>query len=393
MANTLLTPTMITREALRVLHEKLTCISTVNRQYDDRFAQSGAKIGTSLQIRKPPKYTVRTGPVIDVQDAEETQVTLPLATQKGVDLTFSSVELTMSIDDFSKRFITPAMAVLASNIEADFLSGTTPTIYNLVGVAGTPGTTLANPMNARRLLNQYLAPKDGSRKIQMGSGAVAAIVPGISGLFHDSVAIKQQYAEGMMGRTSGFDWYENERVHTHTNGATVAGVTTNGAGTEGATALVVNAAANAPTAGSVFTIQDVFAVHPETKVQYPFLQQFTVRAGATTTNIPLSPTIFASGPKKNVNALPQNAKNVTYVGAASTSYAQNLAYHPDFASIAFADLQMPNGVDFAAREVYDGISLRIVRAYNINNDQFPCRVDVLYGYQTLYPELAVRITD
>ncbi len=395
MANTLLTPTMITREALRVLHEKLTCISTINRQYDDRFAQSGAKIGTQLQIRKPPKYTVRTGPVINVQDAEETFVTLPVATQKGVDLTFSSVELTMQIDDFSKRFLNPAMAVLASDIENDFLSGTTPDIYNLVGTAGTPATDLANSTAARRVLNQYLAPKDGNRKIQAGSAAVAAVVNGLKGLFHESSQISEQYTEGMMGRTSGFDWYENERVWTHTTGADHTGVTVNANVAEGDTSLTVTGmAGGAPTRGTILSIANRRAVHPETKASYNFNQQFRVGAGATTTNIPISPAIFASGPKKNISSLPVSTDAITFVGTeGGVSYVQNIAYHPDYATIAFADLQMPQGVDFAAREVYDGVSMRVVRNYDINNDQFPCRIDVLYGYTLLYPELAVRITD
>lgn len=388
MANTILTPTAVTREILRVLHEKLSFIGTVNRSYDDSYAQKGAKIGDTLKIRLPNQYTVRTGKTLNAQDTAETSVSLAVATQKGVDMNFSTAELTMSLDDFSKRVINPAVAVLASNIEYSMLSYVTPKIYNLVGTAGTTPASLLTPLNARAMLNKNLAPKDGTRCLQYGSTAMASTVNALSGLFHESTAIKEQYREGMMGRTAGFDWYENERVYVQANSAgTTASTTTSNT----ATTVTISTTTTAYSAGTVVTFAGCYAVHPETKVAYDYLQQFTVTS-ATATVLTVSPSIITSGATQNCSAVPTGSGAVTVVGAASTSYPQHLAYHPDAFAFATADLEMPQGVHFAARENFDGLSIRIVRQYDINNDNIPCRLDILHGYEVLRASQACRIT-
>lgn len=350
MANTLLTPTAVTREALRILHEKLSFIGTIIRDYDDSFAQSGAKIGSSLKIRLPNQYTVRTGATLSAQDTEETSETLTVATQKGVDVNFTSAELTMDLDDFSSRIIEPAMSVLASNIEADALN-MTKDVYNLVGTPGTTPATLLTYLQARQKLNQYLAPKD-NRCLQMDSEASATIVNALTGLFHDSTQIAKQYREGMMGRSAGYDWYENERGYVHTNGTDVAGAVNDTGQASGDTSITVDGFTGAPTAGSVFTFANVYAVHPETKVAYNHLQQFTV-VSATTTSITFSPAIISTGAKQNIDALPADNAAVTFVGSASTAYNHNLAYQKEAFAFATADLIKPNGVDFCAREVFE----------------------------------------
>lgn len=389
MANSILTPTAVTREILRVLHEKLSFIGTINRNYDDSYAQKGAKIGDSLKIRLPNKYTVRTGKTLNAQDTSEESVTMTVATQKGVDMNFSSAELTMELDDFSKRIIQPAVAVLASDIEADALQTMTKDVYNLVGTAGTTPNALLTIGQARAKLNQYLAPKDNRRCIQMDSVAMVTMVDAVKGLFQDSKEIAKQYREGMMGRTSGFDWYENERVYTHTNGTDHTTVTVNDTVASG-DSVITTAGANV-TVGTVFTIADVKAVHPETKDVYSHLQQFVITA-VNGNDWTVSPAFISTGAKQNINALPANSAAITLVGSASAALPQHLAYHHDAFAFATADLEMPEGVHFAAREQFEGISIRIVRAYDINNDNFPCRLDVLYGYKTLRPELACRIT-
>ena len=393
MANTLLTVDQITREALRVLHEKLSFIGTINRDYDSSFAKSGAKIGDTLRVRLPNQYTVRTGATLSAQDTTERKVDLAVTTQKGVDMNFTSAELTMDLDDFSKRIIEPAMAVLASNVESDALTGMTPDVYNLVGTAGTTPNSLLTYLQARQKLNQGLAPKDDNRCLQIDSEASATIVNALTGLFHDSNQIAKQYREGMMGRSAGFDWYENERAYVHSNGADVAGAINDAGATiaSGDTTIPVDGFTAALAVGSVFTIANVYAVHPETKQAYSHLQQFTVTS-ATTTAITLSPAIYSTGALQNVDSLPADNAAITAVGSASTDYNHNLAYHKDAFAFATADLVKPDGVDFCSRQVYDGISMRVIRDYDINNDKFPCRLDILYGYQTIRPELACRIT-
>jgi hypothetical protein len=398
MANALLTPQQITREALRVLHNKLTFIGAINRQYDDSFAKAGAKIGDTLKIRLPNQYTVRTGKTLAAQDVTEQSVSLQIATQKGVDVNFSSAELTLSLDDFSSRILEPAMAVLASSLEADAFTMYRD-VYQQVGTAGTTPNTLLTYLQARAKLNNSLTPMDANRTAHLSPLATATIVDALKGLFQDSSAIREQYREGAMGRTAGFDWYENPLVPTHTNGDIGSGssVTVSGASQTGSS-LNVGGVTNGQVMkdGTVFTIAGVYRVHPETKAATQQLQQFVCTADTTFTGtsgtIPISPAIVTSGAQQGVTASPANGAALTVTGAANTGYEQEMAFHRDAFAFATADLVLPRGVDFVAREVYDGVSMRIVRAYDINNDAFPCRIDVFYGYETIRPQMACRIT-
>jgi hypothetical protein len=203
MANTLLTPSMITREALRILHQKLTFIGNINRQYDDSFAKTGAKIGDTLKIRLPNQYTVRTGKTLSTQDTTEQSVSLTVGTQKGVDVNFSSAELTLSLDDFSSRILEPAMAVLASSIEADALT-MHKDVYNLVGSAGTTPNALSTFLQARQKLNENLAPMDNNRTCHLLPATNVSIVDALKGLFQDSAAIREQYRGRHDGAHCGF---------------------------------------------------------------------------------------------------------------------------------------------------------------------------------------------
>lgn len=396
MANTILTPAQITREALRILHQKLNFIGNINRQYDDSFAKSGAKIGDTLSVRLPNQYTVRTGKTLSTQDTTETKVPLQVATQKGVDVNFSSAELTLSLDDFSSRILEPAMAVLAANMEADAFSMALD-VYNSVNNVGSV-ITFKNVMQGRKLLNDSLAPIDSNRTCILNTQDQVDLVDALKGLFQDSAAITKQYKEGIMGRTGGFDFYENTLIPTQTTGTALSATTytVNGAVTTNGSTTVTVATTGATTfnKGDIITFAGCNRVHPETKADTGALQQFVVTAayagGAGTVSI--SPAIYTSGGQQNVlsTGIPNSAA-VVKVGGASAVYKPSLVFHKDAFTFATADLIMPKGVDFSAREVYDGISMRIVRAYDINNDSLPCRIDVLYGYKTLRAQLAARI--
>jgi hypothetical protein len=387
MPNTILTPTAVTREALRILHQKLNFVGTIERQYDDSFAKSGAKIGDSLKIRLPNQYTVRTGATLSAQDTTETSVTLQVATQKGVDLNFTSVDLTMSLDDFSKRIIAPAMSVLAANIEADAMN-----MYKDVYQSnwnGGSAATLARVLAGRKILQDALTPM-GDRTANLNTQDNVDLVDGLKALFHDSTNIAKQYKEGYMGRTAGFDFMENTMWPAHTRGGSNGAYLINGASQTGAT-LAVDTGATAPSAGDIITIAGVFKVHPETKVSTGILQQFVIGTGATTTSFPISPAIVTSGATQNVSGSPADNAAITFAGTASTAVGTSLLYHKEAFAFATADLIMPDGVDWSARQSLDGISMRIVRQYDISNDKFPCRLDVLYGYKTLRPQLACRL--
>lgn len=395
MPNSILTPTAVNREALRILHQKLNFVGRVKRDYDDSFAKTGAKIGDSLKIRLPNEYTVRSGATLSAQDTSEISTTLQVATQKGVDLNFTSVDLTLSLDDFSKRILDPAMSVLAANIEADALSMMLD-VYNNVNNIGS-AITFKRLMESRKVLNDNLAPMDNDRTVLLNTNDNVDLVDALKGLFQDSAAIKEQYREGSMGRTGGYDFYENTLIGNTTTGTAAAatGYTVNGAVTaNGSTSVVLAAGATTFKKGDIITFVGCNRVHPESKADTGALQQFVVTAdyagGAGTINI--SPAIYTSGGRQNVVAAGiANGVAVAKVGGASAIYKPSLAFHKDAFAFATADLIMPGGVDFASRQVMDGISMRIVRQYDINNDKFPCRLDVLYGYKTIRPQLACRI--
>jgi hypothetical protein len=368
-------------------------IGSINRQYDDSFAKSGAKIGSDLKIRLPNQYTVRSGATLSTQDTTEESTTLTVNTQKGVDLNFTSVDLTLSLQDFSERILEPAMAVLAANIEADAFS-MYKSVYNMVD-SDTAAIDFYDIVDARRLLNNNLTPIDNKRTAMLTTLHSAKLVNELKGLFHDSDAVKQQYREGKMGRTGGFDFYENPILGAHTTGtaAKTTGYLVNGAGQSGA-AITVDTGTTTFLVGDVITFAGVNAVHPETKADLGYLQQFVITAnsGTSATSLAISPAIVTSGAKQNVSAGPADNAAIVKVGAgANETLSNSLVYHKDAFTFATADLVMPQGVDFSAREVMDGISIRVVRQYDINNDKFPCRLDVLYGYKALRPQMACRI--
>lgn len=396
MPNSILTPTAVTRKALVILHQKLNFIGSINRQYDDSFAKSGAKIGDSLKIRLPNEYTVRTGANLSTQDTTERSTTLTVATQKGVDVTFSSAEMTLSIDDFSDRILEPAMSVLAANMEADALSMALD-VYNSVNNVGA-AITLNKALAARKLLVDNLAPGN-ERTLLLNTQDNLDLVDGLKGLFQDSTEIAKQYREGAVGRTAGFGTiYENTLLPSQTTGTALSATTytVNGAVTANGSAAVTVASAGATTfkKGDVFTVAGCNRVHPETKADTGALQQFVVTAdyAGGAGSLAFAPAIYTSGGSQNVTAagLPNGAALVK-LGGASAVYKPSLAFHKDAFTFATADLVMPQGVDFAAREVFDGLSMRIVRQYAISTDTMPCRIDVLYGYKTLRAQLAARI--
>lgn len=392
MPNAILTPTMVTREALRVLHQKLNFVGNIVRDYDDSFAQKGAKIGDTIKVRLPNQYTVRTGAALSAQDTTESSVSLQIGTQKGVDLNFTSAELTLSLDDFSQRILEPAMSVLAANIEADALSMALD-VYQSVNNIGS-AISLNKVLMGRKALNDALAPMDNQRTCLLNTQDNVDLIDSLKGLFQDSEAIKKQYKEGIMGRTAGLDFYENTLLANQTTGtaASATTYTVNGANQTGS-GVVVATGATTFKKGDVVTFAGCTRVHPETKADTGVLQQFVVTAdyagGAGT--LPISPAIVTSGGYQNVSASPTNGGAVVKVGGASAIYKPSLVFHKEAFAFATADLILPSGVDFAAREVMDGISIRTVRQYDINNDKFPTRLDVAYGYKTLRAQLAARI--
>lgn len=394
MSNTLLTINMITKEALRVLHQSCNFINNVNREYDDRYAVSGAKIGDSLRIRMPVRYLATTGTTatLSVQDTVEEQVNLTVSRRGQVGMRFTMQEMTLSLDDFSKRIIRPAMANLAAVIENDALTMVND-VYNVVPNVGA-ALNFRNVMLAKKRLDDSLAPDDDSRVAILNTQDAVDFVDSTKGLFQASNNIAEQYRRGTIGKTAGFDFYQNTLMPNTTTGTALSATTytVNGANQTG-TGVIVATGSTTFAVGDVVTFAGCFEVHPETKANTGRLQQFVVTAayagGAGTLQI--SPAIVTSGGRQTVSASPTNGGAVVKVGGASQVYRPSLFFHPDAFAFATADLEMPNGVDMASRQNMDGLSMRIVRQYDINEDRMPCRVDVLYGFRTIRPELAARV--
>lgn len=404
MSNTLSVIDMVARESLRIAHEKGTFIGTVSRSYDDTFAKTGAKQGSTLRVRDPNQYSVRTGRVMNIQDTAETTQTVTLATQNGVDLRFNSAELALSIDDLSQRYIEPAMSVLMGKIDGDCLNTATLNTYNVVGTAGTvvgASSDIAALGNARARLNQGLAPKDKNRNLQLDSVTMASIVNGNKAIFQPPGQVSEAFVEGFYARSAMADFYENERTRVHTVGSDVTVATSSAAAvTDGGTNITMNSTDGNINAGDVFTVAGVYACHPETKASFGYLAQFVATA-ASTGAVTVSPATILTGAKQNVcsSASAQlattdfNSQTMVFVGTASTAYRRNLMYHRDAFTFVTADLPLMDDAIKCVRRTQDGISLRVWQASDIINDQMLMRIDILYGFKTLRPAWSTQITN
>ena len=401
MANNILTIDMITRKALQILENNLVLTRNVNRQYDDSFAVEGAKIGSTLRIRLPDRALVTDGAALQVQDDNEQSTTLAVDSQKHIGVNFTSAELTMQLDDFAERVLKPRVSQLAAAIDAD-VANSYKQIYSSVGTPGTtPGTSLVL-LQAQQKLNENAAGMS-PRYATVNPAANAGLVEGLKGLFNPTDVISKQFKNGMMGTgVLGYDEINmSQSIANHTTGVTPTApiVAAGSTFSQGATSINITFTSGSPTfkVGDVFTIAGVFAVNPQTRQSTGALQQFTVTAdvsvsSGTSATLSVSPAIFTSASAlATVNAFPAASAALTFLGGSATGYAQNLVYHKDAITFATADLLLPQGVDMASRQVHNGISMRIVRQYDINNDRMPCRIDVLYGYKVIRPAMACRI--
>ena len=400
MANSLLTIDMITRKSLAILENNLVLSRNINRQYDDSFAVEGAKIGSSLRIRLPDRVLVTDGAALQTQDDNEQYTTLTVSTQKHVGINFTSAELSMQLDDFADRVLKPRISQLASSIDAD-VANVFASVGNSVGTPGTTPATALVMLQAQQKMNEAAAPMS-PRYLTVNPAANAALVNGLSGFFNPSDSISRQFKSGMMGENVlGYEEVNmSQSIKSFTVGSRTAtgGTTSAAVTTEGATTISITGAGASGTvkAGDVFTVGNRFAVNPQTRESTGSLFQFVALAdvtldGSGAGTITVAPMYSAAHPLATVLSLPATSSAVVFLGAASTTYPQNIAYHKDAFTLATADLILPQGVDMASRANHNGISMRIVRQYDINNDRMPCRVDVLYGYAAIRPQLACRV--
>ena len=422
MANTLLTISKITNEALMVLENELTFSSEVDRNYDDQFAVVGAKIGATVNVRRPGRFIGTTGPALNVEDLNETSVPVTLSTQFHVDTQFTTQDLALSLDMFSDRILKPAVAAIANKIDFDGTTTAALQTANIVGTAGTPPTGLITYLQAQAFLDSEGAPRDGRRSCIVEPFTSATIVDSLKGLFVPTAEISSQYTKGLMGRDSGgMNWKLDQNIVSQTFGnfsastvtASVATTTATGFLTSGwaSTSTITLTAANTGTinlnAGDTFTIAGVYATNPQNRQPYGTnkLRSFVVKSAVTvasgsSVSVTVSPAVISGGQFQNVS-IPSTSATAAVTFFASQYNAsgngvvspQNIVMHRNAFTLAMADLELPEGVHFAGRasDKEIGLSMRVVRQYTINNDSIPTRVDVLYGWAPLYQELACRV--
>lgn len=409
MSNTHLNISMIAKESLRQLKNQLGFTKGANTQYSDEFAHKGAKIGNVINIRKPHRFTVSDGATLDLQNTTDQTESLTLDKRKHVAFQFSSSELTLNVDEFGKRYLVPAASALANEVDLDGLTLAKTKVWNSVGTPGTAPSTAAAALTlalqAGQKLDENACPM-GDRSMLLNPAGQVAFVAGLSGLYQDQEQLKKQYLKGKMGTAAGFEWAMAQNIPAYTTGlmgGTPAVKTTIVA--QGATSVVLDGASATVTgflkAGDVITFGGVYAVNPITKESTGALQQFVVQADVDVATsegtITFLPAMYSTGAYQNVDSLPVDGALITQFGHAS-SYANkltacNIAYHKDAFVLGTADLELPGGVDMAARatDPESGLSVRVVRQYDINNDTWPCRLDILYGWKAVYAELACRV--
>jgi len=393
-----------------VLENELTFASEVERNYDDQFAVVGAKIGNTLNIRRPGRFIGTTGPALNVEDFNETSTPLTLTTQFHVDTQFTTQDLALSMDAFSKRVLKPAIAAIANKIDRDGLVMAKNSTANIVGTAGTPPTGLITYLNAGAYLDSEGAPRDGSRSCIVEPFTSATIVDSLKGLFVPSNIVARQYEKGLMGRDSGgMNWKMDQNVVNQTFGsfagtAVVATTTATGFLSTGwassSTIAVIATGSVSLKQGDVFTIAGVYAVNPQNRQAYGSnkLRNFVVNADVSgtgaTLSVSVSPAVITGGQFQNVSIPTTSATAaVAFFNSSGAVSPQNIIMHRNAFALGSADLELPEGVHFAGRasDKEVGLSIRVVRQYTINNDSIPTRLDVLYGWAPLYQELACRV--
>jgi len=403
MANTYKFIDMVAREALTELHEQCELLQTVDRQYDDSFGKGGAKIGDTLRVRKPNEFNVRTGNAMQISPITEETQTITMSTLKGVDMEFNYTDSLLKTDSpkdvamFTKRYIRPAISKLISIVESEAITYYTKATAQVAGTAGSAIANLSTPNLARAKLNQKAAPKT-DRHVQIDSVTMASLVAGVPSYFNPQADLSRQYREGFVTRTAMADFHENERCWTLPNAADVAGEINNGTLTSGITTLTVDGLSAAPVAGMVFTVgagsgeTPILDVHPETKVAYAHLKQFTV-VSATTTNITFTPAMIfdTTDPRQNCSGTPADGADITFVGAASTNYVQPIMYHKEAFQFVNAPLEIMDDADKCSVETREGMSLRVWRGSDIGMNRRVLRIDMLYGFAALRPEWACRL--
>ena len=394
----LLTPTIITKESLVILENNLVAANRVNRKFENQFV----KIGSSLTIRKPNRFKVSSGASLAVQDISEPSVTITINQQKHVDFQFTSQDLTLTVEEFSERYLKPGMASLANQIDFDVLANW-QSVSNYVGTPGTTPSAFSSSVQlVGRRMDDNAAPQD-NRTLCLNPAGYWALAGGQTGLFVMPTA-KDALVKGYLATIGNYEVYMDQNIQSFTtavaHNSSVAYIVSSGQGNGNSTTMFGGGSAGetGPNVGEVFTVAGVNNINPQSRQSTGVLKNFVVVSNASTVTstftVTFSPAIVTSGPYQNVSGPASTGAAVVWLTGTSTAQIQNpqnLAFTRDAFGLVMVPMEIPQGVDFAARETYRNISMRVIRAYDINNDVFPTRIDILYGTTVYYDELACRL--
>lgn len=391
--NALLTPSLITKETLVILQNNLVAAGKVNRKFENQFT----KIGSTLTIRKPNKFVAVNGPALSLQDAQEPSASITISNQTHVDFQFTQQDLTLTIEEFSERYLKPAAETLANAIDYGVLQNFSA-VQNIVGTPGTVPSSFAALAAVGQRMDEGAVPQDG-RTLILNPKAYWALATALTTLYVKSVA--EPALKGFLANIANFEIYMDQNVPVQTVGAYVGTPAVNGAGQTGSSLVTsgwTGSVSGLLNVGDVFTVGGVFAINPQSRISTGTLQNFVITAVASSTSgaatLSIYPAITTTGAYQTVSAAPANSAPITILtGSASTQYAQNLAFVKDAFGLVVVPMELPGGVDFAAREMVKNLSMTVVRAYDINSTNFPCRMDILWGTATYYSELACRLTN
>ncbi|HKE24979.1 MAG TPA: P22 phage major capsid protein family protein [Bryobacteraceae bacterium] len=400
--NTLLTSQVITNELLRRFKNNLGFSGAVAHTWDDKFAVEGAKIGDTLRLRDPVMFVASAGPVMSPQNVVENQKTLQLSNQQVVGFAFTSKDLTLSIDNFAARYLDSAAVALANAVDIAGLTMADANVPNLVGTVGTPITTAVPFWTAGEMLDTSSAPMDGTRSMVIPPKIQTAALTTFQGLFQSSSQVKQQYERGRMGIMGGFEWVMDQNCVTHTNGPLGGAPQVGAANQTGSTLATTGwtaAAAVRLNAGDVFTLPSVFRVNRVSGAVKTDLQQFTVLANASSdatgaATLSIYPPIVTTMPGQTVSASPAAGAPLTIVtGTTGQLSIQGIAFHKDAFTLGMAPLEVPKNIQFGAnqQDPDTGCAIRMVSMYDIINDLFVTRCDVLFGWAATRPEWACKV--
>jgi P22 coat protein - gene protein 5 len=392
-ANATLTPSIISKETLVMLENNLVAAGKVNRQFENQFV----KIGSTLTVRKPNRFKVTSGPGLSIQDVVEPSTSITISNQKHVDFQFSNQELTLVIEEFSERYLKPAAAELANQLDFDVISNFS-SVFNLVGTPGTVPATFMALGGVGQRMDESSVPQDG-RVMILNPAAYWSMADALKALFVQSVS--EPALKGFLAKIANFEIYMDQNVQNQTVGAYAGSGVINGASQTGSSVVTNGWTASITgllNVGDVVTFAGVFAVNPKSRQTTGSLQNFVITStvnsdGSGNATLPIYPAITTTGAYQTVTGSPANGAAVVVKGSASTSYAQNIGFVKDAFGLVTVPLELPEGVDFKARQEYKGISMTIIRAFDIQNYVFPTRIDILYGTTAYYPELAVRLTN